>query len=386
MLRLSNSNKAMEPETISKNGRSSKSQTSTRNLKFFIFFILLTSVFALNSCSSPESDGIKAAKMKYNLQADYYNKSNAIAKELIKERVKAYELYSDKFDSFAFITRIDARKKLNENLEQIDSKERESFQKLQDAAHESEKKFSEYYETLRNKYATNKEKLEKFNYAGEHYQPKERVQSDDLSDYQNKLSDYQEKVKLLIQSIIPPKPDLERLKTDLIGRKILWDMKEAGRYYWTMLSTEEFKTVDIQETENTNENYLLDVFLLLRGEFIDYEANVTVQYILQQRDDWYLNAFQSKDFKVIPSHKYENCISHGWERSGFMMSSYYVTNKCDFTLLIIGEMKPTTISARGQIWPLVRFISGNDKAEVGGNGVNTIHTIERVGYEVKNFK
>lgn len=338
----------------------------------------------LSACSSPESDGIKAAKMKYDLQSDYYKKSIAIAKELMKERIKAYESYIGKFDSYAFVTRISARETLNEYLEKIESKERDSAQKLQEAARESDKKFFEYYETLRNKYATNKEKLEKFNYAGEHYKPKERVQQENLSDYQNKLSDYQEKVKSLIASIIPPKPDLERLKTDLIGRKILWDMEEAGKYYWTLLSTEEFKTVDIKETANTNENYLLDVYLLLRGEFIDYEANVTVQYILQQHDDWTFSMFQSKDFKVVPTNNYNNCISHGWERrSVFSIPDYKITNSCDYRLLVIGEVKSAAIYALGEIWPLVRFIPANSKVTVGG--VHSIKTIERIGYEARNF-
>jgi len=334
---------------------------------FGIAFIIFS------SCSSPESDGIKAAKMKYNCEDDYNKRHN----EITMEQNKAYEAFIKNFHSHSFKTRVEAREKLNEYLE----KSRESFQKLEDDARECEKKAYEYRNKLRNKYETNREKEEKFSYAYNNYRPKERKSDTKQEAY----VDYQSQIRALIQTIIPPKPDLERLKTDLIGRKILWDMKQAGTRHWTLLSTEEFKTFDIKETVNTNENYLLDVYLLLRGEFTDYEANVTIQYILQQHDDWTFNMFQSKDFKVIPTHKYKNCISHGWEGWGFA-NRCYVTNKCDFTLLVIGEMKPTAIYALGEIWPFVRFISGNDRAEVGGNGVSAIHTIERIGYEIKNFK
>jgi len=339
----------------------------------------------MTACSSPESDGIKAAKMKYDLQTEYYKKSHSLTKEISKERVKAYESYIGKFASFSFKTRTDAREKLNEFLEPVASKERESSQKLQEEAQESQKKFYEYYESLRNKYATNKEKLDKFDFAGEHYQPKERIQYEDISDLQRKLSEYQDNVKTLIVSIIPPKPDLARLKTDLIGRKILWDMKEAGKYEWTLFSTEEFKTFDIKEIDNTSDIYSLDIYLLLRGEFIDYEANVSVQYILQQHEDWAFNMFQSIDFKVIPANDCSNCITHGWEGGVFRWPSYHITNKCDYRLLVIGEKKPTAIYALGEIWPYLTFIRANSKEEVGGNGIHSIKTIERVGYEAKNF-
>ena len=92
---------------------------------------LVFCVFVL-SCSSPESDGIKAAKMAYNYGKDYGKRSE----EIVKEQNKAYESYIKKFDSYSFKTRVDAREKLNEYLE----KPTESLQKLQVDAQEWEKK------------------------------------------------------------------------------------------------------------------------------------------------------------------------------------------------------------------------------------------------------
>ena len=48
-------------------------------------------------------------------------------------------------------------------------------------------------------------------------------------------------------------------------------------------------------------------------------------------------------------------------------------------------MKPTAIYALGEIWPYLTFIRANSKEEVGGNGIHSIKTVERVGYEAKNF-
>ena len=345
-------NGAMGAEPISKNGQSSKSQTSRGNWKLFAFFILSTSTFLLSSCSSPESDGIKAAQMKYDLQADYYKKSSSIAKEFIKERVQAYELYIGKFDSYAFTTRIDAREKINENLENIGLKEMESSQKLLEAARESEKKFFEYYETLRNKYATNKEKLEKFNYAGEHYQPKERVQLDDLSDYQNKLSDFQEKVESLILSIIPPKPDLEQMKNDLIGRTI--NNQTKGYPDWKINSLDELKDI---ETLNTNDNttnngyeYLLDIHQILQGEANKWGATMNIKYVLQKYDDrWKLVTFDSQMNIVRTSGKYDNCITSrlitegGW---GAPQRHIEFSNSCDVNILVSGELTQSSLGRR----------------------------------------
>jgi len=337
------------------------------------FGLLVASAIILSACSSPERDGIKAAKMKYNYQKDYTHKRN----EIIKEQNNAYESYIKKFDSYSFKTRVEAREKLSEYLE----KSKESFQTLEYNYQEWMNKAAEYRNKLASKYQTNREKESKFYYAYNNYSPKERNSNATQETY----VDYSSQIASLIQTIIPPKPDLEQLKNDLIGRKISWDMKQAGTYYWTLLSTEEFKTVDIKETVNTNEIYLLDVHLLLRGEFTNYEANVTVQYILQHHDDWTFNTFQSKDFKIIPTNKYNNCISHGWEGGVFSWPSYYVTNKCDYRLLIIGETKPAAIYALGEIWPLVMFISANSKVKKDGNGIHSIKTIERIGYEAKNF-
>jgi len=71
--------------------------------------------------------------------------------------------------------------------------------------------------------------------------------------------------------------------------------------------------------------------------------------------------------------------------SVFRILVYRITNNCDYRLLIIGEMKPTAVYALGEIWPYLTFIRANSKEEVGGNGIHSIKTVERVGYEAKNF-
>ena len=64
---VANISDAMEADTISKNGRSSKSQMSRWKILTRLF-VGIISVSFLFACSSPEKDGIKVAKEMCKLQ------------------------------------------------------------------------------------------------------------------------------------------------------------------------------------------------------------------------------------------------------------------------------------------------------------------------------
>ena len=83
---VANRSEAMEADTISKNGRSLKSQMSRINGKLFALFILSASTFVFSSCSSssPEKDGIKAAQKMCDCGKDIYVKAEKVTELYIK--------------------------------------------------------------------------------------------------------------------------------------------------------------------------------------------------------------------------------------------------------------------------------------------------------------
>jgi hypothetical protein len=105
----------------------------------------------------------------------------------------------------------------------------------------------------------------------------------------------------LILEIIPPRPDLEKLKKDLVGRKIAEGANGYRKkdWYWEIKSTTELKNVDIKNTSNNGEDYVLDVYLILQGENTDYNANVKIYYVLRQYDDWTIDMIETQ-------HKYHD--------------------------------------------------------------------------------
>jgi hypothetical protein len=219
-----------------------------------IALIGITTCVILSACSSssPEKDGIKAAQKFCDCRDDMYESG-----------IKTAELYIKNFNSYSFKTRSDAREKLNE----IGKKIQEDFQNCHENA-------TAYREEQRNKYVTNQENIEKFNYAfdahGNNYVSKS--QSSDGIDYQSTIDN-------LIKSIIPPKPeiDLERLKKDLLGRGIY----KKGFYHdrptndniplyviWGGygITTDHLKEVKILNVIDKGDEYVLNVYLRLQGD------------------------------------------------------------------------------------------------------------------------
>jgi len=235
---------AVEPETISKNGVCPKNQRSRGNFSRTIGFVLwVVGITLLSSCSSPEKDGIKAAKEWCNCLDDVYGS------------------YIKKFGSYSFKTRIEARDKLNEDVNKcIEMAE-------------------EYRNKLKSKYLTNKENEEKFQYA---YDAHKKNKDEGFRAYQDRIN-------TLIQTIIPPKPDLERLKRDMIGREVHGITPGVGQTWWMPIRAVE-KVELINITDNGDE-YLLNINLYMPpvsgfSGGRPFAGNVTARYRLAHYDDW----------------------------------------------------------------------------------------------------
>ena len=319
MLKLSNSYRTIKTDTILKNRQDLQSQTSIRYLKLLTLFVFLTSVFLLNSCSSPESDGIKAAKKYCDCINDSY-----------KNTKNAYELYIKQFASHSFKTRSEAREKLNEYLQKANDDSQKSFEKA-----------NIYRNELGSKYNTNKEKADKFQYAFDAHGNAFRPNSFDDSEYRKQIEG-------LIQTIIPPIPDLEKIKRDLIGSYINYEYgvfyRNGGFYTNYPIEENNLKDIQIVNSNKESDDCLIKAQLILQScdGGLKYEGIVNLNYVLPQYDDWIL---KSKEFNILKTGKYDNCITctikQYSQRYGEInkLNKYYLefTNHCDIRLLVGGK-------------------------------------------------
>lgn len=350
---------------------------SSGNYSRKVWFCLLSAGIMLSfaSCSSPEKDGIKAAKMAYNYRKDYDKKRI----EITKEQNKAYETYIEKFHSFSFVTRVDAREKLTEYLE----KSKISFQKLEEDAREWERNAQEYRNKLRSKYETNREKQEKFNYAYNNYRPKKSSSNTPQEVY----IDYHSRIRDLIITIIPPKPDVERLKNDINGRAIV--NQTAGYSNWTINSLEDLKGLELLNTTDNGKEIQFDTKLNLQ-RINQWDAKINVRYVLPDNEDWWkLETFNSQ-MNIVRTGKYDKCLNARKTAKTGYKDILELTNNCDVSIVVAGETQSTRGIGQTSDSPWREFqilVNPNSKREydvksdswLGGLNKYVIHFIEQGG-------
>ena len=129
---------AMEGDTILKHRRSSKSQTSRGNfLKTAFFAVWVVSIFTF-SCSSPEKDGLIAAKMWCDCLSEFSTNMENV-----------YDSFIENFETYSFTSREEANNKLGEYTQIVWTE----FDECED-------RVSELGESISNKYNPNKDNIE----------------------------------------------------------------------------------------------------------------------------------------------------------------------------------------------------------------------------------
>ena len=304
---------AMEFRDHFKNGANSKSHTSRGNfIKSTCLSLLATGIIILSACSSssPEKDGIKAAKQICDCRDDMT--------EIV---IKATESY---IKNFNFNTRIEAREKLNEMQQKVEADYRECINNA-----------NAYRDELKSKYITNQENVGKFDYAYNAHVDA-FVPKPPPSRYEG--VDFQSQIETMIKSIIPPKPDLEKLKKDLIGREFKANIPNNEKPYylynwtWKVKSLDELKEVEILDiTGNDNQ---FDMNLRMKGQVNQFD--ITITYALQG-DDWRLLTSNSK-LTLNRTGKYDGFIEIKKEKvyDGDLIN---FINHSDVELVVVGVIE-----------------------------------------------
>lgn len=299
-----------------------------------LFFSGVIFCIVLASCSSPESDGKKVAEKFCDCEKEYTENLNEETHDFINN-----------FDSYGFTTRVDARKKLEEFLGKANSEYESCTEKVQ-----------QQYSKLQGKYVGNFEKMAKFEYAF----TAKRV----FDEQQMKLTiPNQMEINNLILKIIPPKPDIEKIKQSLIGRKITEQPNGYHRpgWYWE-IKEGEIKELQIITESKQGNDYLFEIRMILQAEGSAHEAFVNLTYVLGQNDDWTINFLESKQINIVKTGQYNNCITiqrKGW--SGEYELEF--TNHCDVALVVGGVI----LSEFGGEWTkFSTIVDASGTGSVGG--------------------
>lgn len=304
-----------------------------------IFQIILCVL--LIACSNPESDGKKAAEKFCDCEKEFTKKTN-----------KETQNFINNFADYGFNTRIEARKKLEELMDKVSREYESCTQKAQQA-----------YTKLKGKYVGNYEKTTKFEYA---YNAKKNFGEQKI---QHGIPNQME-INNLILTIIPPKPDAEKIKHDLVGRKITEQPNGYHRQDWYWL-IEEGEIKDIQiisdnrvfgDEEPYSRTHQFEVRLILQADGGAHEAFVNLIYVLRQEDDWTIDFLESKQINIVKTEKYYNCVTS--QRKGWS-GEYYLefTNHCDVALVVGGVI----LSEFGGEWKkFSTVVNASGRSSVGG--------------------
>lgn len=259
----------------------------------------------LVSCASPESDGKQVALA-------YCNAANTSIEYCKAE----YSRLIDNFESENFTTRVEVREimqKIEDNAEQLKARKEAQAEKL-------------YYEKS-GKYATDYSKITAFQTAFNNTQREFKpLDEESMSVYTNKLNN-------LILTIIPPKPDINKIKRDLIGREI-WGLE--GSYFagwsWeiTAESLKDLYIIEDSDTTNKNGNRIYYVHLTISSASgTCYETDVKLYYRLGHADDWTLDMLENQNIEIVKTGMYDNSLTIS--KNSF--SGYTITNVGDASLI-----------------------------------------------------
>jgi len=265
-----------------------------------------------------------------------------------KEHDSVYRDFLAKFDSYGFKTRIEARKKLQDLQNEAEKKFEENKTRFEQKVKELQAKFpTDIYDIsdpkIQKKY---RENPQKFSVEFENNREKAKaiagairsITSQCDAPDKEKEQDYS-KISAKILTIIPPRPDAENLKQNLVKRRLI---EQPGGYYgqgWgiQIASADEIKSIKIENGEKIGDDYVFDVHLLIQKEVNQYDADLKITSVLRQSDDWQIDFIETRDVHIVKTGRYDNCVSAKINNS--RQTYLQFTNNCDVTLVVGGRMQ-----------------------------------------------
>lgn len=245
------------------------------------------------SCNSPKNDGERIAEM--------YNKS---VSDFIDEREKTFDGFISDFESYNFSSRVEARNEIESAIDKLVSD------------YDNDRASADYaYEKLAREYSGDFDKYNEF--------ITEFKQSLDKDNDINKILKevyYNPDIDRLIYTIIPNRPDEEKVKKDLKGRTI--EGNNYANIKW-LIAEGEIKELNILDVKKEKEDYIYDISLVVQEYGGALKGHIVVRYELGTHDDWTIQGVLSKELDYVITGKYNDYIETKVEVSGLWVKNNY---------------------------------------------------------------
>lgn len=245
------------------------------------------------SCNSPKNDGERIAEM--------YNKS---VSDFIDEREKTFDGFISDFESYNFSSRVEARNEIESAIDKLVSE------------YDNDRASADYaYEKLAREYSGDFDKYNEF--------ITEFGQNLDKENDINKILKevyYNPDIDRLIYTIIPNRPDEEKVKKDLKGRTI--EGNNYANIKW-LIAEGEIKELNILDVKKEKEDYIYDISLVVQEYGGALKGHIVVRYELGTHDDWTIQGVLSKELDYVITGKYNDYIETKVEVSGLWVKNNY---------------------------------------------------------------
>lgn len=171
-----------------------------------------------------------------------------------------------------------------------------------------------------------------------------------------------------INGIIPAKPDKETIKTDLIGHSLSEGFEKGNCFFseeWRLDIDENvlIKDLVIEDvlTDN-NREYSFIASMNIQRDYISFDTRVRIDYVLPVGKDWKIDFVKSMGIRIIPTHKYDDCIRCEIDEDGWGGTyALFITNTSEVELLVVGH-----VIAGNEKHNFSKTISPGKKEQIGG--------------------
>lgn len=293
------------------------------------------------SCGSPESDGIKAAKNI--LECDEHH---------MERLMHQFNDFVNKFDDYNFTTRIEARRKVEEI---IDNAEKTYSADL--------KKAEQQYFEYKDKYQKKRNDAMSFEWA---YQQT-------MNDRIERGLPSQLRINEKILTIIPPKPTTDKIQCDLVGRS--FEDNPDGYFAGKVkkIKTDDIREIKILSESEENGMYRLNATILLQERVgsAAFNINMDIIYVLGDADDWTIDGVSANSINIVKTGQYDKYITSQLDK---FFNRLILTNYSDVTL-IVGGIK---YDPYDKSWYKFSVdVSGNRWERISSCADYEIHFVER---------
>lgn len=311
---------------------------------YFVASLLFIYLFALTGCgASPESKG-KALAERLNETFEEY---------LVNHKNVEIDFVNG-FDSSKFSNREDAFEKYNLLIGEVN-------EKFQDSRNEI---LSEYNKIEGELIQKGYKELNIFESAYEN-----SLNSDLEMKAMIKLNeiDYPQSVVDKVMTIVPPKPNIDKIKNDLASETLTegfdkdrcW-FSENQRWNLSKYNINNF-TID-EVLRDSEKEYVIIASMRLENDRNAFDAKVKISYILPKQDNWEMEYVMSSGLSIVRTHKYDDLVNYEIKDDGWGgVNALFITNKSNVELVVGVDYVANRKNYRTCV-----MVSPDKRAQVGG--------------------